>query len=384
MGRTCGFAGSRSFRHDVRTIRPIVGIIPFAGPERISRGLRRSLQVCRPGTQLLPKSHRIELTVLHALTAGNAFLLIHFRDVIGSDRIRRMEIGRDTQRKAGAAAAVADCRTVVISRRHVQFMDKPVVFGALQDLIGLLLADQPVGPRLRVVDRVVVQVHAHVLFQVPAAFSHQSPCAPAGTWSDGDRPCVLDEFCHFVITRFPRIVFDGALHGNYPHQIHPYIHKRRKHGDTNPGICFKTLAQNRVTITLFPVGQHTLHDAGNPDRVVPALLPVYGTGTNYPGRFQFPQLLKRKIQVSFCPVRNLRSGSVCLQTHVHHNLTHVVVHNRFKDLIFRIFIGNPGIGQTFQADFCCQLQDIWSVRHSILPSLIGFCCWLYLLMNILT
>ena len=43
-------------------------------------------------------------------------------------------------------------------------------------------------------------------------------------------------------------------------------------------------------------------------------------------------------------------GTVCLKTHMHHDAAHIVVNYRGKYAIFRILVGDAGVGHAFQAD----------------------------------
>ena len=187
-----------------------------------------------------------------------------------------------------------------------------------------------------------------------AAFPHESAGPAAGTRTDRNRPGVFNQLVHLIVTGLAGIVFDGALDGDDAHQVHAHIHKRRQHSDPFPGIALKTLAQHGILVTLLPVGEHTLHDAGYPDRVVPAELSVDRAGPDYACELQFFQLLPCEVQILLRPPGDIFRRAVGLQTHVHHDLTHVVIHDRLQDLIFGIVVSNAGIGQAFKTDFGCQ------------------------------
>ncbi len=58
-------------------------------------------------------------------------------------------------------------------------MDKTVVLGALKDLVSLFLGDESVCTGLSHVNGVVIEVHAHIVFNVAAALAHQTACTAA-------------------------------------------------------------------------------------------------------------------------------------------------------------------------------------------------------------
>ena len=112
-------------------------------------------------------------------------------------------------------------------------MHEAVALGALEDLIGLLLGDETVRAQLGVVDRVVVEVDAHVLLEMAAALAHETAGTAAGARADGDRPRVFHETVHLVIRRLAGVVLDGGLY----------------------------------VVALLAVGHDALHDAGHPDGI---------------------------------------------------------------------------------------------------------------------
>ena len=131
MRRAGGLAWRGSFRHNIGAVYTVIRIIAFAAPQSIARRIRRSSLVGRSRAELLAELYRVELAVFNTLTAGDAFILVHFSYIICPYRIRRAEVSRDAERKAGAAAAVADGSSVIIAWCDIEFVDKPVVLGAL-------------------------------------------------------------------------------------------------------------------------------------------------------------------------------------------------------------------------------------------------------------
>ena len=146
--RACRLAGRGALRHDVRAVDAEVGIVVLARPQRVARRIGRAVLRGRTVAELHAELHGVELAVFHALAAGHALVLVHLGDVIGADRVRRAEVRGDAQRKARAAAAVADRRRILEAGRDVELVDKAVVLGALEDLIGLFLGDEAVRPGL--------------------------------------------------------------------------------------------------------------------------------------------------------------------------------------------------------------------------------------------
>ena len=153
-------------------------------------------------------------------------------------------------------------------------MDKTVILGAAENLVCLLLGDETMCAGLTVVYGVIVEVHAHILFEVAAALSHQTAGAAAGAGTDGDGGCVLDEGGDLVIGRGLGVVLDGAHDGHDAHHEHTELAGVEGGGDhlgTAAGVLLKTVADVRVTLALLFVGEYTLDDAGNPDGVVVAV-----------------------------------------------------------------------------------------------------------------
>ena len=206
-------------------------------------------------------------------------------------------------------------------------MHQTVLFGTLENLIGLFLGNQSMGASLGIVDGVIVEVHTHVLFQMPAALTHESAGAAAGTWPHGDCPGVLHQLCHFVITRLVRVVFNGALYRDDAHHVHTHVHKGSQHGHAAAGVLLKALAKHGVFVALFPVGENTLHDARHPDGIIPAVLSVHPANADHAGLAKLVQLFTRKVHVLFCAFGDFLRGTVGLQTQVHHDLAHIVVHD---------------------------------------------------------
>ena len=249
-------------------------------------------------------------------------------------------------------------------------MHQAVSLGTLQDLIGFLFGDQTVRPGLRIVDGIVVEVHAHVLFQMAAALAHEPPGAAAGTWPHRDRPGVFHQLCHLVVACLVGVVLNGALHRDHAHHVHAHVHKGRQHGHAAAGVFLKALTQHRVLIALFPVGEDPLHDTGYPDGIVPAVLAVHPADADDPCGAELIQLLTGKCHALFRALCDFFRGAVGLQTQVHHDLAHVVVHDRLENFILRVVVGDAGVGQALQADLGRQLQNIGSVCHSLSPLIV--------------
>ena len=184
-----------------------------------------------------------------------------------------------------------------------------------------------------------------------AAFAHQPSGAAAGARPHRHGPGVVDDFRHFVVAGFAGVVFNGALHRDHAHQVHADVHERRQHRNAHAGVGFKALAEHGVFVALLAVGENALHDAGHPDGVVPAFLPVDFAAAHNARNAQLVQLLLRKGEVLLCPPCDFLRGAVGFEAHVHHDFAHVVVDDRLQDLILRIVVGDAGVGQAFQADF---------------------------------
>ena len=203
---------------------------------------------------------------------------------------------------------------------------------------------------LGIVLGVVVEVHAHVLFQVAAALAHEPAGSPAGAGTDRDGPGVLNELVHLVVACFAGIVLDGTLHRDDAHQVHANVHKRRQHGHPFAGIALKALAQHGILVALLPVGEHALHNSRHPDGVVPAESAIHHAAADDASDLELIQLLLRKRQILLGAMGDLLCRAVGLQAHVHHDRTHVVINNGLQQLIFRVVVSDACVCQAFQTD----------------------------------
>ena len=199
MRRALGLAGGGAAGHDVGAVRAVLGVVARAVERHAGVGIVGIGDVRVGRAALLTELERIGLAVFNALAAGDALFLVHAGDVVRADGARRAEQLRDAQREARAAAAVADGVRVLEAGGLVDLVHETVVLGALEDLIRLFLAHEAVIALLGEAAGVVVEVHAHILFEVAAALAHETAGTAAGARTDADGGRVLDEGAHLVI-----------------------------------------------------------------------------------------------------------------------------------------------------------------------------------------
>ena len=328
------------------------------------------------GAVLLAKADGVRLAVFNALAAGNALLLIDAGNVVGADGVLGAEHLGDTQSIAGAAAAVADSGGLFKAGSLVNLMDKTVILGAAENLVCLLLGDETMCAGLAVVYGVIVEVHAHILFEVTAALSHQTAGAAAGAGTDGDGGRVLNEGGDLVIGRGLGVVLDGAHDGHDTHHEHTElagVECRGDHLGTAAGVLLKAVADVRVTLALLFVGEYTLDDAGNPDGVIVAVAGADLAGADDARYNELVYLLLNECLALVAALCDVLDGTVCLKTHMHHDAAHIVVNYRGKYAIFRILVGYAGVGKALKADLSCQLENIRSVCHKTTSYVMKIC-----------
>ena len=209
-----------------------------------------------------------------------------------------------------------------------------------------------------------------------AALAHQAARAAAGAGTDRDGPGVVEELGDFVVARLAAVVLDRALYRDDAHEVHARVQEGRQHGHAHAGILLEALAEHGVFFAVLFVGKDALHDAGHPDRVVPAELAVHLAAAADACVLELVQLFEREIHVLFRAAGDLLRRAVGLEAHVHHDVAHVVVHDGLEDLVFRVVVGDACVGQTLETDLGRELEYVRSVGHAILSSLVRccFCC----------
>ena len=199
MRRADGLAGGGAAVHNVASVGAVVDVVGLAVPGDGDVGVIRVGDSGVIDAAFLAELDRVGLAVLDALAAGDALFLIDLRGEVRADRVLCAEHLSNAQGKAGAAAAVAYRGRLLKAGGLVYLMDKAVVLSAAEDLIGFLFADKAVRAGLAVGDGVIVEVHAHVLFKMAAAFAHKAARAAAGAGADGDSGGVLDERAYLIV-----------------------------------------------------------------------------------------------------------------------------------------------------------------------------------------
>ena len=370
MRRTLRLARRGAGGHGVGTGGAVIDVVAFLIPGDLFVGCVGVGDVRIGETVLLAETNGVRLAVFHALAAGDAFILVHSGNEVGADAVRRTEQLGDAQRVARAAAAVADGGDVVKAEGLVHLVDKAVVLGAPEDLVRFFLGNEAVLAVLGEADGVVVEIEAHILFQMAAAFAHQTARSSAGAGADGDCPRLFDQRGDLVIGGFVRVVFDGAHNGHNAHEIHAVAEHRGEHADADAGILLKTRAELGVRVALLAVGENALHDAGYPDRVIVAENAAADARADDARFNELVALRLHEIEALSRLFGEILRGEVGFETHAHHNGTHVVIDDGIKDSVLGIAVGNAGVRQTFETDLGCERKNVWSVCHGSCPPMI--------------
>ena len=142
---------------------------------------------------LLSESDRVCLAVFDAHAAGNAFVLVDPSGKVRADRVLGSEELGYAQSVTRAPAAVAYGSRILEARSLVDLVHQSVILRSLKDLIGFLFGDEAMGSDFREVHGIVVEIHAHVIFKVPAALAHKAAGTAAGTGSDRDGKSIFNE-----------------------------------------------------------------------------------------------------------------------------------------------------------------------------------------------
>ena len=359
-------AGRGAALHNVGAVRAVFDVVAGTVPGDCAVGVISIGDVRVRRAVFLTEAERVRLAVLNALPAGDALFLVDTRGIVGAYGVLGAEVLRDAQRKARAAAAVAYCGGVLKAGGLVYLVDKTVVLGALEYLICLLLGDEAMRAGLGIVDGVVVEVHAHVLFQMAAAFAHEAARAAAGAGTDGDRCGVFNEGGYLVVGCRAGVVLDRTHDGHNAHEHHAELAGAERRGDelnTAAGVLFEAVAQIGVAVTLLAVGEYALHDAGDPDGVVVAKHAVRGARARKADLDELVDLLLHKVHVRAAAPRKLRRGARRFQTHMHCHAAHIVRDNGRKDPVLGVIVGNARVRHALKTYLRRESQNIRSFFH---------------------
>ena len=121
-------------------------------------------------------------------------------------------------------------------------MHQAVVLRPAENLIGLLLADQPVGPGVGIVDGILIEIHAHILFQMAAALAHKAASPAAGAGADGNGAGIFNQGSHLVIGSGTGIVLNGAHDGHDAHEVDTVAENGSQHADSYAGVLLEANA----------------------------------------------------------------------------------------------------------------------------------------------
>ena len=332
------------------------------GPGLVERLAHLRLRVA---AELRAQLERAHLAVFNALAAGHALRRVHPRDIVRAQHVRVVEVLAEPERKAGATAAVADSSGPVVALRLVYLVHEAVVLRPLEYLLRLFLADKAVAALLGEELGVVVDVHAHVLFQVAAAFAHQAAGAATGTGADGDGPGVVNDPLHLVIGRRVGVVFNRAAHGHDAHR--PHADREIGHEDRRAvaGVALEALGDNRVFLHLLFYGQHALHDARHPDGIVVRLHVAVIDAAHYAAVGELVHLLLRVVHAHLRLFGDLLDVPRRAHLDVHSDVRHFVRHYRVEYHVLRVGGRHAHVGAALNAYLCGQHEYLFAKSHSI-------------------
>ena len=314
------------------------------------------------------------MAVFHAGTAGGAPLGIDIRHIVGAEHVRCLEQITDPKCIAGAVAAVADCGGAVKALRLIELMDKTVILGSFQDLIGLFLGDIVVCSGFGIGMGIVIEVDAHILFQMSAALTHETAGPAAGAGTDGDGFRIFDERGDLVIIGHLCVVLHGRFHRNDTHEGHAGGGIGAQDGHTPAGILLEADAQIRILVALFPVGHDAFHNARDPDGIVIIGLSVPDTAAYCTGFNELIQQFQRLFLGEAGFLRHFLQGAVGIETQMHEHFAHLVIDDGFQNPVLGIVVGDAGVGQALHTDLRSQFQDVGSVisHFFLLPADVPF------------
>ena len=325
MCRADRLAGGGAALQDVASCGAVGDIVALCVPGDLTVGPVSVGDVGIDGTALLTELEGVGLAVLHALTAGDALVLVYAGNEVGANCAGGVEHLGDTQSVAGAAAAVADGGGFLKAGGLIYLMHKAVVLGTLEYLVSLFLADEAMLTVLREAYGVVVEVHAHIVLKVTAAFADESAAAAAGAGTDGDGGGVLDKGAELVVGGGPRIVLDSAHDGHNTHEHHAAL-TVLKHGgdrwDSPAGVFLEAGGEVGVLLALLLHAEDAFHDAGDPNGVVVAGLSVDDPGTDDARLDELFDLFPYEVLGLAAALCKILNGAVCLKTHMEHDLAH--------------------------------------------------------------
>ena len=219
---------------------------------------------------------------------------------------------------------------------------------------------------------IVIEVDAHILFQMAAALAHKAAGPAAGAGADGDGFRILDQRGYFIIIGHFRIVLYRRFYGDDSHEGHAGARIWTKDRYTPAGILFEACAQIRVLIALFPVGHDAFHDAGNPNGIVIIGLSVPDAAAHSTGGNEFIQQFQGLFLGKTGFFGHFFQCAVGVETQVHEYFTHLIVNNGFQNPVLGIVVGDAGVSQALHTDLRCQLQDVGSVisHFFLLPAML--------------
>ena len=131
MRRTLHLAGRRTLVRDLGAVGAVIDVVLVLAPDGVHRGEALLGLLLRLAAEFGAQLQRAHLAVIDAEAAGHALVAVDLGDVVRPQHIRGVEVLAQTQRQAGAAAAVADSGRPVVALGGVYLVYEAVVLGTL-------------------------------------------------------------------------------------------------------------------------------------------------------------------------------------------------------------------------------------------------------------
>ena len=179
-------------------------------------------------TELLPELHGVLRTDLHAAAAGDAVGGVDLGDVVRAGEAGRLGVPAGLERHAGVPLTVADEEREVRAVDVRQLMDGAPALGLQDDLLRLRAGDAAGFSGADAALGILAQIDAAVKFQIRRALADHAAQLAAFAGRDADAVSgLVQPVGDLLILHALRLVLDGLLHGDRPHERLPHRHGPR-------------------------------------------------------------------------------------------------------------------------------------------------------------
>ena len=370
MSRAGSFTGSSAAFHDIFSVGAVLNVVALLVPGNSLVGVIGIGNAGVVNAVFLTKLQCIGLAMLHALTAGHAVFLVDPGNIVGADGVLGAEQLGYTQGVAGAAAAVTYCGGILKAGSLVYLVDKTVFLGALEYLVHLFLGNGAVCTGLDEVNGIIVEIDAHIVLKMSAAFADKAAGTAAGAGAYGESERFLNKGAQLVVGGGAGVIFNCGHDGHNAHKAHAGlagVESGYQHFKSAAGVFLKAGAEIRISVALLTVGENTFHNAGHPDGIVVVEHTVNHATADDTCHNQLIDLLLNKCHIFLAASCQLFGSTVFLKTHMHHYFAHVVIYYRGENPVLRVFVSNAGVGERLKAYLCSQFKYVWPVCHSLTP-----------------